>query len=98
MRSAHALKKSRWAAASSLAAFVAVAAWLSVLARIDNAPGYTSYASGDFFFPPYVSDADRMGIAAPDILLYNQELRAGWYYDRSANPNPPYPGNTEYAR
>jgi hypothetical protein len=91
-------KKSRWAAASSLAAFVAVATWLSVLARASDAPGYSSYASGDFFFPPYASDADRMGIAAPDVSLYNPALRAGWYYNWGANPNPPHPDGAEYAR
>jgi hypothetical protein len=73
-------KKSRWAAASSLAAFVAVATWLSVLARASDAPGYSSYASGDFFFPPYASDADRMGIAAPDVSLYNPALRQEFRY------------------
>ena len=91
-------KKSKWAAASALVALVAVATWLSVLARASDVPTYTSYASGDFFFPPYASDADRMGIAASNLPLYNPALRAGWYYNWSADPNPTHPGGAEYAR
>lgn len=91
-------QRSKWVAASALVALVAVVTWLSVLARTGDVPTYTSYASGDFFFPPYTSDADRMGIAAPNTALYNPALQAGWYYDWDANPNPPHPGSAEYAR
>jgi len=90
-------KQSKWAAASALVALVAVATWLSVLARASDAPIYTSYASGDFIFPPYASDADRMGFGGA-AALYHPALGAGWYYDWGANPNPPHPGGAEYAR
>lgn len=89
--------RSKRAAASMLVALVAVATWLSVLAHASDVPAYTSYASGDFFFPPYASDADRMGFGGSPAL-YNPALRAGWYYDWGASPNPPHPGGAEYAR
>jgi len=73
-----------------------VAGW-STLAQTASTPVYTSYDSGRFFFPPYPSDSDRMGIAG-SIGMYNPALRAGWYTDWGASPNPLHPGGMEYAR
>jgi len=64
---------------------------------VARAPTYTSYASGDFFFPPYPSDADRMGVAG-SMAYYTATLKAGWYADWTASANPLHPGGTEYAR
>jgi hypothetical protein len=66
-------------------------------AHTAGVPAYTSYASGDFFFPPYPSDSDRMGFdktSSHDTIA----LRAGWYVDWSADANPAHPGGVEYAR
>lgn len=58
---------------------------------------YTSYASGDFFFPPYPSNSDRMGLSGP-MSAYTDVLRAGWYIDWNAHAAPIHPGGAEYAR
>ncbi len=58
---------------------------------------YPSYASGDFFLPPFESDADRMGYgksSAHDTTVLN----AGWYLDWGAVANPSHPGGAEYGR
>lgn len=85
------------AAGLALAAVVAATTWPDVWAHIANTPAYTSYASGDFFFPPYPSDSDRMGVGG-SIAWYDLALRAGWYTDWDASANPPHPGGVEYAR
>ncbi len=58
---------------------------------------YPSYAGGDFFLPPYPSDADRMGFgkASNDDAAV---LNAGWYLDWGAAVNPAHPGGAEYGR
>ena len=73
--------------------------WSSASARreAESAPAYTSYASGEFFFPPYPSNSDRMGLSG-SIGMYNPALQAGWYTDWGANSNPPHPDGAEYAR
>jgi hypothetical protein len=73
-----------------------VVGW-SASVRTASAPTYTSYDSGRFFFPPYPSDSDRMGIAG-SVGMYNPALQAGWYTDWGANSNPPHPTGMEYAR
>ena len=58
---------------------------------------YASYGSGDFFFPPYPSEQERMGFdkaSGHDTTILN----AGWYLDWGANANPAHPGGAEYAR
>ena len=69
-----------------------------VLANVGSQPQpYRSYASGDIFFPPYYSDADRMGFgkaSSHDASILN----GGWYLNWWASPNPPHPGGAEYAR
>ncbi len=58
---------------------------------------YNSYGSGNFFFPPYSSENDRMGYG--QALVGNPSvLRAGWYMDWNATMNPAHPGGAEYAR
>ncbi|RME51724.1 MAG: DUF11 domain-containing protein, partial [Caldilineae bacterium] len=60
-------------------------------------PPYTEYGSGNFFFPPYESDNDRMGYGKSsdhDTTV----LKAGWYVDWGASGNPGHPGGVEYAR
>lgn len=56
-----------------------------------------SYRSGDFFFPPYLSESDRMGYgrASDDDASV---LNAGWYVDWNARNTPPHPAGAEYAR
>ena len=84
-------------AVPALVALMLFVLGLSTSARAVNAPAFTSYASGEFFFPPYPSDSDRMGIGG-SVGMYNPALQAGWYTDWSANVNPPHPGGMEYAR
>ncbi len=58
---------------------------------------YPSFASGDFFLPPYLSGADRMGFgksSGDDASVLN----AGWYLDWGAAANPAHPGGAEYGR
>jgi len=88
----------RWRSAVSLALLVVgiVVGW-NASAHTASAPAYTSYASGEFFFPPYPSNSDRMGLSG-SIGMYNPALQAGWYTDWGANSNPPHPGGAEYAR
>jgi hypothetical protein len=78
------------AAALVLSAGLRGAAQAAVLAA-------SSYASGAFFFPPYPSGADRMGVAGA-VALYTTTLQAGWYQDWGASPNPAQPGGMAYAR
>lgn len=83
-----------------LTAGLALAACLMLLgisASIAGAPGYTSYASGVFFFPPYPSHSDRIGLAGA-VSAYTDTLRAGWYMDWRASAAPAHPGGVEYAR
>lgn len=63
----------------------------------DAASPYNSYGSGEFFFPPYYSESDRMGfgLTSDDNVA---SLNGGWYVDWGANINPAHPGGTEYAR
>ena len=56
-----------------------------------------SYRSGDFFFPPYPSGADRFGVAGA-VSSYTLALNAGWYQDWGAAANAAHPGGLEYAR
>lgn len=58
---------------------------------------YNSYGSGEFFFPPYYSESDRMGfgLTSDDDVA---SLNAGWYVNWGANVNPTHPGGAEYAR
>ena len=72
-------------------------AWLRRVARAEPAAGYTTYRSGDFFFPPYPSGADRMGVAG-SVSSYTAALQAGWYQDWGASASPTHPGGLEYAR
>jgi hypothetical protein len=68
--------------------------WSSEQATLEP---YRSYGSGQFFFPPYESDSDRMGFGKAshhDASVLN----AGWYVDWMANANPSHPGGAEYAR
>ena len=69
-----------------------------VLASVRSQPEpYRSYGSGDIFFPPYHSDADRMGFgkaSSHDASILN----GGWYLNWSASANPDHPGGAEYAR
>jgi len=83
----------------TLVVLVTWVAWASTSAHREaaSAPTYTSYASGEFFFPPYPSDADRMGFGKTSSHD-TTALHAGWYVDWAANPNPPHPGGVEYAR
>ncbi len=58
---------------------------------------YPSFGSGDFFLPPYPSNADRMGFGKTsdnDAGILN----AGWYLDWGAAVNPTHPGGAEYGR
>jgi hypothetical protein len=72
--------------------------WLTGLARAaPAAAGYNSYRSGDFFFPPYPSGADRFGVAG-GVGSYTAALGAGWHQDWGASVNPSHPGGLEYAR
>lgn len=60
-------------------------------------PPYPSYGSGEFFLPPYESDADRMGFGKTsndDAAVLN----GGWYLDWGASTNPTHPGGAEYGR
>ena len=70
---------------------------LGVAARPASAPSLASFASGDFFFPPYSSDSDRMGIGG-SIGMYNPALQAGWYMDWGSSSNPSHPAGLEYAQ
>ncbi len=83
----------------TLVVLVTWVAWSGASAHREaaSAPAYTSYASGEFFFPPYPSDSDRMGIGG-STGMYNPALQAGWYMDWGASSNPPHPGGMEYAR
>jgi hypothetical protein len=74
-------------------------AWSGASAQREavSASAYTSYASSEFFFPPYSSDTDRMGIGGA-IDMYNPVLRAGWYTDWGTNSQPAHPGGMEYVR
>lgn len=67
------------------------------LAAPDAPQAASSYRSGDFFFPPYPSAADRMGVAG-SVALYTPTLQAGWYQDWGASLNPAQPGGLAYAR
>ena len=72
---------------------------LGVSARPASAPSFVSFASGEFFFPPYPSDSDRMGIGTlTGTGLYSPTLQAGWYTDWRASSNPPHPSGMEYAQ
>lgn len=56
----------------------------------------TLYGSGEFFFPPYLSDSDRMGFgkaSSHDASV----LKAGWYLDWAAATTPAHPGGAVYA-
>ena len=58
---------------------------------------YPSFGSGNFFLPPYPSNANRMGFGKAS----NDDagvLNAGWYLDWGAATNPPHPGGAEYGR
>ena len=60
-------------------------------------PPYAEYGSGNFFFPPYEADNERMGYGKSsdhDTTV----LKAGWYVDWGASGNPGHPGGAEYAR
>jgi hypothetical protein len=83
----------------TLVALITWMTWSGASARREagSAPAYTSYASGEFFFPPYPSNSDRMGVGG-SIGMYNPALQAGWYTDWRANSNPPHPSGMEYAR
>lgn len=61
------------------------------------APTSTSYQSGAFFFPPYPSAADRLGVAG-GVGSYPAQLGAGWYQDWGASLVPPHPAGLAYAR
>ena len=69
-----------------------------VLAGVgEQPPPHRSYGTGDFFFPPYPSDSDRMGFdkaSAHDATALN----AGWYLNWGTQANPDHPGGAEYAR
>jgi hypothetical protein len=67
----------------------------AVRAAVPTPPA--SYDSGRFFFPPYPSNADRMGVGGP-IGSYTTSLSAGWYVDWSSNANSPHPGGIEFAQ
>ncbi len=58
---------------------------------------YYSYGSSDFFFPPYLSDGDRMGYNVV-LPLDGTILNAGWYMDWGAASNPDHPNGAEYVR
>ncbi|HLF25814.1 MAG TPA: hypothetical protein VJG32_05720 [Anaerolineae bacterium] len=85
------------AAVLALSAIIVLMSALGETRRAAGSPAYVSYGSGDFFFPPYPADSDRLGVGG-SIALYSATLRAGWYTDWSANPDPPHPGGMEYAR
>ena len=58
---------------------------------------YSSYNSGDFFLPPYLSEQDRMGYGRA-VGKQESLLNAGWYLDWGARSNPSHPSGAEYAR
>lgn len=80
---------------------LALGAWLITLGAVYGSTGastyISSYNSGEFFFPPYPSAADRMGVAG-EMTYYTTTLQAGWYADWTANGNPPHPGGMEFAQ
>ena len=79
--------------------FAALSTGLRASAANAGAPGYASYASGDFFFPPYPADSERMGIGVRGAAdYYTPVLQAGWYLDWAVDPVPAHLGNAEYAR
>jgi len=58
---------------------------------------YPSYASGDFFLPPYLSDSERMGYGKASSHD-TTPLNAGWYLDWGAASPPAHPNGAEYVR
>ncbi len=58
---------------------------------------YPSYASGDFFLPPYLSDSERMGYGKSSSHN-TTPLNAGWYLDWGAASPPAHPNGAEYVR
>src|SRR5579859_3553935 len=85
------------AATLAVAALALLGFWLSGAAGAAPSSAYNSYRSGDFFFPPYPSGADRMGVAGR-VASYTVALSAGWYQDWGASVYPSHPGGLEYAR
>ena len=72
-------------------------AGLALAERSSQATPYASYGSGDFFFPPYPSENERMGfdkISNHDTTALN----AGWYLDWGADHLPAHIDGVEYAR
>lgn len=80
---------------------LALGAWLIALGVVQGSTGastdVSSYNSSEFFFPPYPSGADRMGVAG-NLTYYTTTLRAGWYADWTANSNPLHLGGVEFAQ
>ncbi len=81
-------------------AVLLIAAWSSASEQ-ETALAYKSYASGDFFFPPYPSESDRMGMGVRPPLssyVYSPALKVGWYVDWGSSSTPYHPDGAEYAR
>jgi hypothetical protein len=81
----------------ALAALGLLFVWVTGGVRAAVATPPVSYDSGRFFFPPYPSNADRMGVGGP-VDSYTTTLSAGWYVDWGSNADPPHPGGMEYVR
>jgi len=64
---------------------------------VTAAPTSASSNTGAFFFPPYPSAADRIGVAG-SVGNYPPALGAGWYQDWGAALVPAHPGAMAYAR
>jgi hypothetical protein len=97
MNRAHRLAAVSLSLAFAAAGLVLGSAGLAQYAHAAPGSATNSYRSGDFFFPPYPSAADRFGVAG-SVSSYTVGLNAGWYQDWSASANPGHPGYLEYAR
>ena len=60
-------------------------------------PPFISTDSGDFFFPPYPAESDRVGLGLTSPHDAGP-LKPGWYLNWGASPNPVHPAGAEYAR
>ncbi|MFQ5577535.1 MAG: hypothetical protein ACE5G8_11175 [Anaerolineae bacterium] len=72
-------------------------AWAKSGAQTPPPAPYPFYGSGEFFFPPYLSDNDRMGYGKSSSHD-TTALKAGWYVDWGASKNPDHFAGAHYAR